>query len=96
MSDLYKRLQKKSPTFVTNHQLTNIDMIRTLLTAILLMTNAVLWAAVRSDLSGTVMDAESRPVAFANIVLLSLPDSLFVQGTTSDEEGRFAMTTSNR
>ena len=57
------------------------------------MTNVVLWADVRSDLSGTVVDAENRPVAFANIVLLSLPDSLFVQGTTSDEEGCFSMVT---
>lgn len=36
-------------------------------------------------LSGKLIDAEQRPVSFANIVLLSLPDSAFVAGTISDE-----------
>lgn len=42
-------------------------------------------------LTGKLIDAEQRPVSFANIVLLSLPDSAFVAGTISDEQGIFTI-----
>lgn len=42
------------------------------------------------SLTGTVMDETNQPVAFANVVLLSLPDSVFIQGTITNEQGGFA------
>lgn len=41
-------------------------------------------------LSGSLVDELGMPVGFANVVLLSLPDSTMVQGTITDEQGRFA------
>lgn len=45
------------------------------------------------SLTGKLMDEEQQPVSFANIVLLSLPDTTFVAGTISDEQGQFALVT---
>lgn len=39
--------------------------------------------------TGKVVDETNSPIEFANIVLLSLPDSTFVQGTISDQTGTF-------
>ena len=41
--------------------------------------------------SGKVTDEKNRPLPYANIVLLSLPDSAFVTGTVSDESGAFTL-----
>ena len=43
--------------------------------------------------SGKVIDEKGQPVAFVNVVLLSLPDSAFVQGAVSDEQGAFHIVT---
>lgn len=43
------------------------------------------------NISGRLIDEESKPVEFANIVLLSLPDSTFLQGTISDTNGIFQL-----
>ena len=40
--------------------------------------------------SGKVVDENRQPMPYANIVLLSLPDSAFVAGTISDEQGMFS------
>ena len=37
--------------------------------------------------TGKVIDEQQQPVPYANIVLLSLPDSTFVAGSISNEEG---------
>lgn len=42
-------------------------------------------------LTGKLIDDQQQPVSFANIVLLSLPDSAFVAGTISDEQGIFTI-----
>ena len=42
-------------------------------------------------LSGRLTDETGQPVPYANIVLLSLPDSAFVTGTVSDEQGAFSL-----
>ena len=39
--------------------------------------------------SGKLMDENSQPLPYANVVLLSLPDSAFVSGGTSDDKGNF-------
>lgn len=47
-------------------------------------------------LTGKVTDEASQPLEFANIVLLSLPDSAFVQGTVSDRTGVFTLSTNGQ
>ena len=41
--------------------------------------------------TGKVVDEKSQPLPYANVVLLSLPDSAFVTGTVSDESGIFTL-----
>ena len=45
------------------------------------------------DVTGTVLDENGEPMPFVNVVLLSLPDSTFVQGAMSDEQGHFHIQT---
>lgn len=42
-------------------------------------------------ISGKLIDENSLPLPYANVVLLSLPDSAFVSGTISDEDGLFSL-----
>ena len=44
--------------------------------------------------SGKVIDEKGEPMAFANVVLLSLPDSAYVQGTITEEDSSFNITSS--
>ena len=41
------------------------------------------------SVSGKLIDENSQPLPYANVVLLSLPDSTFVSGTVSGEDGTF-------
>ncbi|WP_418573897.1 outer membrane beta-barrel protein [Phocaeicola sp.] len=41
--------------------------------------------------SGKLIDENSQPLPYANVVLLSLPDSTFVTGTISGEDGSFTL-----
>ena len=50
-------------------------------------------AAKTQDISGKVIDAQGAPMAFVNVVLLSMPDSAFVQGAMTDEQGIFKIVT---
>lgn len=43
----------------------------------------------QSDFKGTLLNADKQPIASANIILLSLPDSTLVKGTISNEKGVF-------
>lgn len=45
------------------------------------------------DVTGTITDTDGNPMGFVNVVLLTLPDSTFVQGATSDDDGRFNIVT---
>ena len=47
--------------------------------------------AKKDDFGGRVVDTKGEPLPFVNVVLLSLPDSAFVQGAITDEQGRFKM-----
>ena len=42
-------------------------------------------------ISGKLIDEKEKPLPFANVVLLSLPDSAFVSGTISGENGSFTL-----
>ena len=45
------------------------------------------------DWGGRVIDEKGEPMPFVNVVLLSLPDSAFVQGATTDDQGVFKIVT---
>ena len=45
------------------------------------------------DVGGLVVDEKGEPMPFVNVVLLSLPDSAFVQGAMTDEQGQFHILT---
>lgn len=47
--------------------------------------------AYSQAVTGRVVDDKQVPVAYANVVLLSLPDSVFLQGTVTDGQGKFAL-----
>ena len=46
-------------------------------------------AVQAQSISGKLVNEQNQPLQYANIVLLSLPDSTFVSGTISDEMGNF-------
>ena len=50
-------------------------------------------AAKTQDISGKVIDTQGAPMAFVNVVLLSMPDSTFVQGAMTNEQGIFKIVT---
>ena len=41
------------------------------------------------SLSGTIVDANSQPISYANILLLKVADSTVYKGTSSNEQGKF-------
>ena len=49
--------------------------------------------AKTQDFGGRILDEKGEPMPFVNVVLLSLPDSAFVQGATTDEQGMFKIVT---
>ena len=49
--------------------------------------------ARKQDVGGKVVDGNGQPLPFVNVVLLSLPDSTFVQGAVTDENGMFNIVT---
>ena len=59
--------------------------------AAMMMTMTVL--AKTQDWGGLVIDENGEPMPYVNVVLLSLPDSVFVQGAMTDEHGVFKIVT---
>ena len=49
--------------------------------------------AEKQDFGGRVLDEKGEPMPYVNVVLLSLPDSTFVQGAMTDEQGVFKIVT---
>ena len=49
--------------------------------------------AKSQDVGGRVINENGQPLPFVNVVLLSLPDSAFVQGAVTDENGMFNIVT---
>ena len=43
--------------------------------------------------SGKLIDENKQPLPYANVVLLALPDSTFVTGTVTAEDGTFSLNT---
>ena len=61
------------------------------LMAAMMMTMTV--QAKTQDWGGRVIDEKGEPMPYVNVVLLSLPDSVFVQGAMTDEHGVFKIAT---
>ena len=57
----------------------------------LLMCCCLSLATFAQTFTGKVVDEKNRSLPYANVVLLSLPDSAFVTGTVSDESGAFTL-----
>ena len=57
----------------------------------LLMTVTVM--ARKQDFGGRVTDEKGEPMAFVNVMLLSLPDSAYVQGAMTNEQGEYRIVT---
>ncbi|WP_033147527.1 TonB-dependent receptor domain-containing protein [Prevotella sp. P6B1] len=49
--------------------------------------------AETQDFGGRILDEKGEPMPYVNVVLLSLPDSAFVQGAMTDEQGVFKIVT---
>ena len=47
--------------------------------------------AQTAKINGTVIDSNNQPVAFVNVAIVTLPDSTFVAGSTTDDKGKFAL-----
>ncbi len=67
------------------------DKLRVALLMAALMMTVTAFAKKAHDVDGKVVDEKGQPLAFVNVVLLSLPDSAFVQGTVTDEDGQFSL-----
>ena len=63
----------------------------TVLMAVMIMTMTAM--AKKQDIGGRVIDESGEPLPYVNVVLLSMPDSAFVQGATTDEQGMFKIVT---
>ena len=61
------------------------------LMAVMMMT--MMSFAKTQDWGGKVIDENGQPMPFVNVVLLSLPDSTFVQGAMTDDNGVFKIVT---
>lgn len=47
--------------------------------------------SIQAQLKGTLLDQDKQPIEFANVALYSLPDSVMITGTVSDEKGGFSL-----
>lgn len=47
--------------------------------------------ATAQTVSGKLVDETNQPLPYANVVLLSLPDSAFVAGVVTDGDGAFSL-----
>ena len=64
-------------------------MKKSFLTA-LLVCMAVLGAKAQ-NITGRVVDETDAPIPYATVVAMQLPDSTFLGGVTTDNDGRFTL-----
>ena len=73
-------------------------MYKKILRSIVMITaalTALAAVAMAPDVTGTVLDEKGEPLPFVNVVLLSMPDSTFVQGAMTDDQGHFKIQSLN-
>ena len=68
-----------------------INVRLAVLMAAIMMT--MMSSAKTQDFGGRVIDEKGEPMPFVNVVLLSLPDSAFVQGSMTNIDGVFKIVT---
>lgn len=74
-----------------NYPLKNYYIMKTLLSVFISTFIPISISA--QTISGKLVDEQNQPLPYANVVLLSLPDSTFVTGTVSTEDGTFSLST---
>ncbi len=47
------------------------------------------------SITGTILDKDGSPVAFANVIQYGLPDTIFLAGATTDDAGMYSLPISN-
>ena len=55
----------------------------------LFLTIYALGGVVGQNITGCLVDDNKAPIPYANVVLLSLPDSIFLGGVVTDDSGYF-------
>ena len=50
-------------------------------------------ATPAQNISGRVIDEQSQPMPFANVVLINRSDSAFIAGAVTDDDGTFSIAT---
>ena len=58
---------------------------------LLLACQSIITGLSAQTVSGKLVDEKNEPMPYANVVLLSLPDSAFVSGTISGDDGTFSL-----
>ncbi|MBR6489616.1 MAG: TonB-dependent receptor, partial [Muribaculaceae bacterium] len=64
----------------------------TALIAVIMMSLTAGATGKAPDVSGKVIDENGEPMPFVNVVMMSMPDSTYVQGGITDEQGMFHLT----
>lgn len=67
------------------------DMKALNIALLILACQGIITGLFAQTVSGKLVDEENKPMPYANVVLLSLPDSAFVTGTISGEDGTFSL-----
>lgn len=67
------------------------DMKALNIALLILACQGIITGLFAQTVSGKLVDEENKPMPYANVVLLSLPDSVFVTGTISGEDGTFSL-----
>ena len=63
---------------------------KTIITALLVL---VAMTGQAQEITGRVIDEQSQPMAFANVVLVNRSDSAFVAGAMTKDDGTFSIST---
>ncbi len=78
-----------------NEKMKNLKFLRLTAMAAVLMTSMSMSAKMH-DIVGKVIDEHGEPLPFVNVVLLALPDSSFVQGAVTNDDGEFNISTNRK
>ena len=68
------------------------DLVLKFTALMAVMVIALSAVAKAPDVNGKVIDENGEPMPFVNVVMLSMPDSTYVQGGITDEQGMFNLT----
>jgi len=56
---------------------------------LLALVSIFISSSVHAQIAGTVLGEKSHPLGYANVALYSLPDSVFLTGTITNELGKY-------